>query len=40
MYKHADVDGRPARIEGTRCYDEYGDAYIVPESRRVVEYYD
>jgi hypothetical protein len=32
-------DGRKAEIGGTRCYDEYGDAYIVPGSRYVVQYY-
>ncbi|MDT8320493.1 MAG: hypothetical protein RQ826_08185 [Xanthomonadales bacterium] len=40
VYKHADVNGRPATIEGLRCYDDYGDAYIVPESREIVEYHD
>ncbi len=32
-------DGREARIGGTRCYDEYGEAYIVPGSRYVIDYY-
>ncbi|MDT8408390.1 MAG: hypothetical protein RQ741_02205 [Wenzhouxiangellaceae bacterium] len=40
VHKRAEVDGRPATIEGRRCYDEHGEAYIVPESRRIVEYHD
>lgn len=40
VYKRAEVDGRLATIEGTRCHDEHGEAYIVGDSRRVVEYHD
>ena len=32
-------DGREAKIGGTRCYDEYGESYIVPGSRYVIHYY-
>lgn len=40
VYKRAEVDGRPATLEGLRCYDSHGDAYIEPESRTIVEYHD
>ncbi|MFU8877361.1 MAG: hypothetical protein ACNA7E_04405 [Wenzhouxiangellaceae bacterium] len=40
VYRRAEVDGRLATIEGVRCRDEHGDAYIVPESREIVEYHD
>jgi len=40
VHKRAEVDGRPATIEGLRCYDGHGDPYVVPESRQIVEYHD
>jgi len=40
VYKRDHIEGRPAVIQGLRCYDEHGQAYIVPESREIVGYDD
>ena len=32
-------DGYEGRVGGTMCYDDYGDAYIVPGSRYLIERY-
>jgi len=37
--KHGYWHGRPARIQGTMCYDRYGNPYIVPGSRSLLDYY-
>jgi len=37
--KHGTWEGREARIGGTRCYDRYGEAYVVPGSRYLIESY-
>ena len=35
-----DLDGRPARIGGTLCFDGDGRPYIAEDSRYVMEYLD
>lgn len=39
VYKHGRWHGRPAKIGGTRCFDRYGNAYIVQGSRYLIDYY-
>lgn len=38
VYKVDYWNGHKARIGGTQCYDHYGNPYVVPGSRYVVEY--
>ena len=38
-YKHGYAHGRQAKIGGTMCYDNYGNAYIVAGRRYVIGYY-
>lgn len=40
VYKDTYMDGYPVTVSGLMCYDEYGYPYIVPESRRLMEYYE
>jgi hypothetical protein len=40
VYKETHLNGRPATVSGLMCYDEYGSPYLIPESRRLVEYYE
>jgi hypothetical protein len=40
VYMETHVQGWPATVSGLMCYDEYGSPYVIPESRRLVEYYD
>lgn len=40
VYKETHVYGRAAMVSGLMCYDEYGNPYVIPESRRVVDYYE
>lgn len=40
VYKESHVNGRPATVSGQMCYDEYGETYIVPNSRQLVEYHN
>jgi hypothetical protein len=40
VYSETYVNGRPATVSGLMCYDEYGSPYVIPESRRLVEYYE
>lgn len=38
VYKHQkDEYGSKAKINGTKCYDEYGNGYVVPGSRYLAD---
>ena len=39
VVKHDYWNGYKAEIGGVMCYDRYGNGYIVPESRYLIQYY-
>ena len=39
VYQETYLNGRPATVSGLLCYDENGSPYVIPESRRLVDYY-
>ena len=39
VFKRGRWHGRPAKVGGTRCFDRYGNGYIVQGSRYLIHYY-
>lgn len=39
VVKHDYWHGHEAEIGGVMCYDRYGNSYMVPESRYLIQYY-